>query len=60
MKAIRYPIAFKSLKAQVRRTITIWKVIQKGSHEPILKSNTKKEAKRLRATTLAIAKLEVR
>ena len=29
-----------------------------GSHEPIYKTYTKIEAKRLRATTFAIAKLE--
>jgi hypothetical protein len=34
--------------------------IQKRSHEPIYKTYTKIEAKRLRATTSAIAKLEER
>jgi hypothetical protein len=44
--------------AIVGRAITIWEAIQKRSHEPIYKTHTKIEAKRLRATTLAIAKLE--
>ena len=42
----------------VGRLITIWEATQKRSHEPILKTNTKNEAKRLRATTFAITKLE--
>ena len=42
------------------RAITIWEAIQKVSHEPIYKTHTKIEAKRLRATTFAIAKLEER
>ena len=42
------------------RAITIWEAIQKRSHEPIYKTHTKFEAKRLRATTFAIAKLEER
>jgi hypothetical protein len=58
--------AFKSVKerqlllsvAIVGRVITIWEAIQKRSHEPIYKTNTKIEAKRLRATTFAIVKLE--
>ena len=44
--------------AIVGRAITIWEAIQKRSHEPIYKTYTKIEAKRLRATTFAIAKLE--
>ena len=44
--------------AIVGRAITIWEAIQKRSHEPIYKTNTKIEAKGLRATTFAIAKLE--
>ena len=44
----------------VGRTITIWEAIQKRSHEPIYKTHTKIEAKRLRATTFIIAKLEER
>ena len=46
--------------AIVVRAITIWEAIQKRSHEPIYKSNKKIEAKRLGATTFAIAKLERR
>ena len=46
--------------AIVGRALTIWKAIQKRSHEPINKTHTKIEAKRLRATTFAIAKLEER
>ena len=42
--------------AIVGRVITIWVAIQKRSHEPIYKTHTKIEAKRLRATTFAIAK----
>ena len=44
--------------AIVRRALTIWKAIQKRSHESIYKTHTKIKAKRLRATTYAIAKLE--
>ena len=50
--------AFKSAKrattiaiAIVGRAITIWEAIQKRSHEPIYKTNTKNEAKGLRAIT---------
>ena len=46
--------------AIVGRAITIWDAIQKRSHEPIDKTHIKIEAKRLRATTFAIAKLEER
>ena len=46
--------------AIVRRAITIWEAIQKRSHEQIYKTHTKIEAKRLRVTTFAIAKLEER
>ena len=55
-----FAIALKSVKdvATVGRAITIWKAIQKRSHESIYKSDTNNEAKRLRATTLTIAKLE--
>jgi hypothetical protein len=42
----------------VGRAITIWEAKQKRSHEPIYKTYTRIEAKRLRATTFAIAKLE--
>jgi hypothetical protein len=38
--------------------ITIWEAIQKRSHEPIYKTHTKVEAKRLLATTFAIAILK--
>ena len=38
--------------AIVGRAITIWEAIQKRSHEPIYKTYTKIEAKRLRVTTL--------
>ena len=44
----------------VGRAITIWEAIQKRGHEPFYKTHTKIEAKRLRATTFAIAKLEER
>ena len=44
----------------VGRAINIWEAIQKTSHEPIYKTHTKIEAKRLRAITFAIAKLEER
>ena len=46
--------------AIVGRAITIWEAIQKRSHEPNYKTHTKIEAKRLRATTFSIAKLEER
>ena len=39
----------------VGRLITIWEAIQKRSHEPNYKTYTKIEAKKLRATTFAIA-----
>ena len=42
----------------VERAITIQEAIQKRSHEPMYKTDTKIEAKRLRVTTFAIAKLE--
>ena len=42
------------------RAITIWEAIQIRSHEPIYKTHAKIEAKRLRATTFAFAKLEER
>ena len=35
-------------------------IIQKRRHEPIYKTHTKIEAKRLRAKTFAVAKLEER
>jgi hypothetical protein len=38
----------------------MWEAIQKRSHETIYKTHPKIEAKRLRATTFAIAKLEER
>ena len=37
--------------AIVGRAITIWKAIQKRSHEPIYKAHTKIEAKKFRGTT---------
>jgi hypothetical protein len=40
--------------------ITIWEAKQKRSHETIYKIHSKIEAKRLRTTTFAIAKLEER
>ena len=46
--------------AIVGRVITIWEALQKRSHEQICKIHTKIEAKRLSATTFAIAKLEER
>ena len=42
----------------VERAITILEAIQKITHEPIYKTLIKIEAKRLRATPFAIAKLE--
>ena len=44
--------------AIVKIAITIWEAIQEKSHGPICKTDTKNGAKRLRATTFAIAKLE--
>ena len=58
-KAMRQRAKEKTI-AVVWRAITIWEAIQKRSHEPIYKTHTKIEAKRLRATTVAIAKLEER
>jgi hypothetical protein len=50
---------FLALKGDSEKIIvTIWEAIQKRSYEPIYKTDTKIEAKRLRATTFAIAKLE--
>ena len=46
--------------AIVGGAITILEAIQKKKHEPIYKTHTKIEAKRVRATTFAIAKLEER
>jgi hypothetical protein len=46
--------------AIIGRAITIWEAIHKRNHEPIYKTYTKFEAKRLRVTTIAIAKLEER
>ena len=46
--------------AIVGRAITIWEAIQRRSHEQIYKIHTKIKAKRLRATTFAIAKLKER
>jgi hypothetical protein len=46
--------------AIVGRAITIWEAIQKRSHQTIYKTHPKIEAKRLRATTFVIAKLEER
>ena len=48
--------AFKSVKSDnniaiVKRAITIWEAIQKRSHEPIYKTDTKIEAMGLRAIT---------
>ena len=40
--------------------ITLWEAIQKRSHELIYKTHTQIEAKILRSTTFAIAKLEER
>ena len=54
-------IAFPTIAiAIVGRAITIWEAMKKRSHEPIYKTHTKVEEKRLRATTFAIAKLEER
>ena len=44
--------------AIIGTVITKKGAIQKRSHKSIYKTNTRIEAKRLRATTLAIAKLE--
>ena len=43
----------------VGRAITIWRAIQKRTNESMFKTDTKYEAKRLRATVFAIAKLKV-
>ena len=51
---------FSIAPCKVGRAINIWETIQKRSHEPIYKTHTKIEAKRLRATTFAIVKLEER
>ena len=48
-----FPHAFRSVKEQ-----QLYEAIQKRSHEPIYKTHTKIEAKRLIATTFAIEKLE--
>ena len=45
--------------AIVGRAITVWEAIQKRSHEPSSKIDTKKKAKQLRAKS-AITKLEKR
>ena len=58
--AIRHPLLFANAFKGVGRVITIWEAIQKKSHEPIYKTHTKIEAKKLGATTFAIAKLEER
>ena len=66
-KVIALPTIALSLKCKrattiavaiVGRVIPIWEVIQKRSHEPIYKTYTKIWAKRLRATSFAIGKLE--
>ena len=58
-KVISFPtIAIAIVVEIVRIAITIWEAIQKKSHEPIYKTHTKFEAKRLRASTFTIAKLE--
>ena len=45
--------------AMAERAITIWKSIQKRSHDqPMYKTNMKNKEKELRATTFTIAKLE--
>ena len=38
--------------------ITIWGAIEKRSHKPIYKTDTKNEATILRVTTFALAKME--
>ena len=52
------PLLFAIVSKIENRAITIWRPIQKRSHEPIDKPNTKNKAKGLRATPFAIAKLE--
>ena len=49
-----------SVKEQqiVGTEITIWEAIQKRIHQPIYKTHTKIEVKRLRATTFAFPKME--
>ena len=49
-----------SLKLSLFLALSIWEAIPERSHEPIYKNHTKIEAKRLGATTFAIAKLEER
>ena len=51
---------FSPTIAIVGRAITIWEAIQKRSHELIYKTHTKLEARRLKATIFAIAKLKER
>ena len=41
--------------AIIEIAITLWGAIQKRCHEPISKTDRKNEAKKLRATTFAIA-----
>jgi hypothetical protein len=53
-------IAINGNSEIVGRVITIWEAIQKRSHEPIYKTHSKIDAKRLRATNFVTAKLEKR
>ena len=46
--------------AIVGRAITMLRAIKKKSNESMYKTDTKNEAKRSRATTFAVAKLEER
>jgi hypothetical protein len=52
--AINFPLLFAIAIAIVRSAITIWRAIQKRSHEPIYKPDTKNEAKTLRAQLLLL------
>ena len=52
LKAIAICVLLLFAVAIVERAITVKEAIQKRSHEPIYKTNTKIEAKELRATTL--------
>ena len=58
--AIQYFFLSNIAMSIVGRAITILEAIQKRSNEPIYKTYTKIEEKRLRTTTFAIAKLEER
>ena len=56
-----FVIAFRSDRAAITSAITrVGRAIEKRSHEPIYKNDTKNEAKRLRGTTFPLTKIEWR